>query len=109
MAATSSINQAAKDLQVAPSVINHWINQFTEQLLLRTEGPPSEKDGILLKDYEAMMDVGPKSTIAYKLLKRRLDHPPKMIFWLRLPPIGYQSLWKLKHSWIVKGLSYLRL
>ena len=29
-----SLNQAARELQVAPSVVNYWINQFTEGKLL---------------------------------------------------------------------------
>lgn len=40
-AGTLSINQAARDLQVAPSVISYWINQFTEEKL---ELKPSERE-----------------------------------------------------------------
>lgn len=40
-AGTLSINQAARDLQVAPSVISYWINQFTEGKL---EPRPSKRE-----------------------------------------------------------------
>lgn len=40
-AGTLSINQAARDLQVAPSVISYWINQFSEGKL---EARPSKRE-----------------------------------------------------------------
>lgn len=40
-AGTLSINQAARDLQVAPSVISYWINQFAEGKL---ESRPSKRE-----------------------------------------------------------------